>query len=666
MLALHKPPKIFIQLAYIISALHLSAALFGFKPFYSGLWNVEPIMMAVYVFSTLSAAWIVWGLARGWVSFQWRAHTLSWLWVAWLGWQLIATLCADSPWRSWFGPPEQSEGLSWYVCISVMMLHWSALWNQQRFRRFMLGYAAGFMLLLSLSCFITDVRHPLLPFPWSQYLVFMLGWVWIAYAASGGKFTFKHSLIFVLGLIWVCYASSNKSGSVLLTYAALISCVASYSRTYGLRHFRTVSNTWRVLCALALLLPLSWFVLSQFPAHLPSSFTANKDDSMPTRVIFNQISLNLLEHEPLRMLRGNGWGRYVDDSFRYGLVDDIHIYENGQFSPNWMLILGYNYHSHNMATETVLSLGLIGLLLWLLLPMVAIRTLPADRFWYTAPMVTAMTVLGYVWFPVPQCAPYQALCWLALLSACTAQEKSITLSSQKMGALMALVCVMLAWSAYQQREAMHYSNYVKQAYRQPNLLPLSTEYLLEDAKRGGDRFRISLINYGIELTRNQELAGDAHIQLYDNFLLAARTLAASPSIGARNSTLDLYGYNVLLTRLVDPKFNALLYSIGQYYPGSILHATRVAPLREDIVAPYFITQYDIKTDPDHSRLMPLISEILGITPVHRTALWLGGSSLIAKKEFRDAGREMMQAALDLHAERVYPISNKEIENFKKK
>ena len=665
----------FFILGRALATALFSIALFGFPQFHLGYWNAEPISLAMFSISAVTACWLAAGIYFRFFSFPFpRGNSLVYLWCAWLVWQAVCTAFSPSPWRSWFGPPEQGEGLAWYLCASVFMLQLSVLWSSEHFRRYLFTYSFALMLILATLHFISDEQNnllagfiflrisaayfaELLPFVWPDYLGYMAGWWWVALMLTYRGLRLRLLLVLGICTFFILFASSNQVACVLVGYAMLITLTIRLIHACGLLHFTHISRTWRNLVVLAMCLPLLWLFASPW---ITAGYSPEQSRSIPTRILINHITLAAIAEEPSHLLLGKGWGQFADDFFKSAMVRDIRVYDDGRHNPNWVMIRGYNYHTHNMSGETLLALGLVGFLLWLFMPIIAARKMPDAFFWAVSPMLVAVTVLQHFWFPLPQTMPLQALCWFLLMRMAFKSPPPTTNHQPLIAASCLALATALIWSASAQYQTICYDMQMADPFGERYGTAVTQRFMEEDIKRGGDRLRTFFISTSKRMAKNQQNIEAKHITLYRMYLGAAANMARSPSIGAYNGQAVLYGYNMLLTSLRTPEFDEFQQPLSQDYPDIARRHTARAPDREDVIAPFLRALYDSKQDRNHKRLMQMVGELLAVHPMHRSALWLGGKVLSEQEEFKLQGREMMRIALQLGADRVFLIKKSEI------
>lgn len=672
-------PLLFRLTGYVLVTIAFSLSAFGFTYFRVSNWNAETISLALNLLTAISLLWIAGGLLMGYLKSYWvRGHALMLLWLCFVAWQLLPTLASTLPLRSWLGPPEQGEGMTWYISVSTFMLMFSALWRWQKFMSFLIHYTLCLITALAFIHFVTDDQNNLLqlyvfplfsrqfmydwlPFVWPDYLGYMIAWWWIAAQFILKKPSRSLQALHLVIILFVLVASSNRIAMILIGSAVLISMLVRSLHHFGLPLFARIYRPWRQMTLAVLLLPLAWLLISAW-SGFEVKYGNKFYQSIPTRVILNHVALTAIAEEPSRLILGKGWGQFQDDFFKHALVRGIRVYTNGYHFPNWHLIRGYNYHTHNMAAETLLALGLVGFLLWLAMPIVAAGRLPDRYFWRVMPVFVGVTVLQHFWFAVPQTVPFQALSWFVLMRKIRfPNTRRIAIAKAPIITLALIFAALLMLSAKIQYQTVQYNMRLADPFGKfSDGSMVTTDYMKTDIARGGSHLRAQFINYTKRLALNYERVTPDHIELYMRYIEASKAMSDTPTIGAYNAAALLYGYNVALSGLHHPIYLPIKQEAAENYPHYALLHTKRAPKREDIIAPLLYALYNMKDDPEHERALELAQQLLEVNPSHRSALWVAGKIMAQKKGYEQQGLEMMRAALAMGADRIYLITNAEI------
>lgn len=662
----------------LLVAVQFFMFIFGLPPFQTGFWyQTEPTLVAIFSFATLNAAWLYYGYLKHYLVIE--KPGAPWICLLlWIGWQLITLPFADSGWRGWFGPAEIGEGSGWYVSVFLCVLVMHALWPNPRYQKIILLSAASAMLMETLlhALNYSDPYDIMLwrPARWPDYLAFSVAYFWVAMAASEHL---KRPIVLCCMVILtylVLLIATNLTGTILLAGAMLVTTGVQYPRfSEKLKLFLQPHIRWRKFALIGCVLPILWIGFSAIEPYFSLAKSDNvvgtlgdNDDSMGARVMLNRIALKTLSEEPSRLLTGSGWGNFINDSYKYALVDGVYAYSHGKRKSNSGSVTGYAFHSHDEPLEVLLALGIPGLLLWFAFPVVVLRRLPDRLFWDTAPMVVAIVCLYYFWFLLPQVMAFEALALCALCA--TVQPEIIPEKKSRMVPVMvslAAITGIMTFSTTSQYAAMQYGDDVHFIPRQEHASPHLADWLEEDISRAGDRLRVGAEDFelwGWEV-HNNKVMGNYDKGWHSNFITAARSMVDRPSVGVRNRMLLLWIQYKLLLDYGDKEHAVLRTEATQGIADSIMLLTRLAPEREDIAAP-FLMNLSAYTKGDLADYVEILVNILKIYPEHRSALWLLGHIYLGEPSYAEEGTRMIRHALDLGVDRVYPVTDEEIQYWR--
>jgi hypothetical protein len=668
-------PRCYQHLGLLLLLTQFFLFVFGLPPFQGGIWlQTEPILLCLFILASLTCLWLIAGIHKQWLGME-QPHPLWLILLAWVGWQLLATLAAPLPWQSWFGPPQQGEGAAWYISMLLTCMLAYPLWQVASYRRVILGAACCALLLeCALHLFNPLEIDKWKPGRWASYLAFPMGYLWIAVmiglnTASGVVYCVMISLGYI-----ALYTSWNRSAILILACSMTVSTLlVILRRQRTLRRLFHPGKAWRIIAIVICFLPLVWVVYgTELASHTARKddlsavrILAEKSDAIGARVTLNQATLSIVQHEPEQLLIGTGWGRFSDNVFKYVLVDGVHIYRDGKYKPNWNMINGIAFHSHSQPMEALLALGLPGMLLWFAIPGFALWYLPQRYFWHVTPMLVGLVALGCLWFDIAQVIPYHALALAAIISACVGSRPTSREKLAWVVPVLAGTALVLGWTAWQQYGAIHYGSELSHAMGEAPVEDYPVAWLVDDLRRGGKRLQISAMYYG-ELAAQKMREGKidaATIAWYKNFLDAAHIMAASSTPDARNTWPELWLEYKLLMELTDPAFANLRREATASLEESVLHVTKAAPLRDDLATPFLLNLEEF-THNDAVRQVDILSRILTIAPNHRGALWVLGHIFIRTKGYEEVGHDMIQHAVALRVEDIYPITDKELAAFK--
>lgn len=666
-------PRLFRYIGLALLLAQFFLFVFGLPPFKTGIWTqTEPVMAALFAFAALNAFWLGTGLLRKWLELQpspplWRCL------LAFVAWQALATAMASSPWHSWFGPPQLGEGAGWWLSLLLLTGILLPLWQEEKTRRILLAGAVASVTVQALLCLLypasssnTSYVNSWAPAPWTSYLGFVAGYIWVALVAAGVVVTRGRFLLLLAGTALLLLVSHNKSSWVLLGPALLASAfLPRLQDTFPFLRLRL----WKYAAMAGCLLPALWIAYSAampLPVIDPVDPNAPYDrcgGALTSRIILNRIAISTMSHEPERWLMGDGWGGFADSAFKYMMVKDVHAFRDGMHQPNCFMIDGISLHSHSQPLEVLMALGLPGLCLWFALQMMLVYCLPERLFWRCAPACVALTALNFLWFQLPQGIAFHALFLAALLAACPPRPpRPGRISAASAGAICLYLGLAAAASAWQQWRATAYGEFLNYALLEPPS-PQMEQWLPQDFSAGGERWQSHALFFTLIAAEKerQDKSGPGDADWMSLFLDSAREAAQSPRMGASVSSAELWLYYELATRFKDARYDELRQKIAPHMEDAILSITRKAPLREDYTALYLVQVNTYYKSAD--KRAEFLEKMLSIAPNHRGALWVLGHLLLATPGREDEGIALLRKAARLGVQDVFPVTDKDLKPF---
>lgn len=653
--------------------LQIALFIFGLPPFHVGIWlQTEPHMVTMFSLAALDSIWLLYGVMRG----KLRITSMPPLWyalIAWILWQIVPTVMAEAPHRSWFGPVEMGEGMGWHLAGFIITVKAIPLWRVRFLRHIIVIWAAFIISTETVLHLLFNSRQNVyipgvwIPAQWADYLGFMVAYFWImVFAGDYARRPIVYAMLIIFSVI-VVYSSHNDTALFLVPLAAFVSAAMRLLEHFNITiSFLQPNKLMRTLAMLACVLPFSWVVFSiqyEAPVFDPNQDEnrfnlANKNSALGSRIGLIQVGASALKHEPSRWLYGSGWGDYNETIFKYALVDGVHQYYKGTRQPNWLFVDGNAYHTHCAPFEALLALGLPGLILFFAIPFIFIWTVPGRLFWGMVPMMVAFYIMSFMWFQLPQCVPMLAVMMAALCVVCSKKggdEESRAPSAKALIALTTCVIVMIL-SAQEQYKGMIWGDRVFRGTSLSKAEEFPLNYMLTDLYRGGDRTRVAAMGFALRLDGAR---GDIDMRQHDwytRFMDVAEQMTVSPTVGPRGKHLRLWLQYKLLLNLGYPIFQELGDRAVRDMHQTVLSVVKAAPLRDDVASFYFLN-LPILTDDNKDLQIRLLRDILEITPNHRSALWLLGHLLKDKPEHKEAAMAMIYKAVEHHVETVYPITD---------
>lgn len=668
--------------------LHLLLFVACLPPFQAGTWfQTEPAMVAMFALGALDAAWIALGISKNWLSMEQPIHPLLYGLLAYAAWQFITMAFAGNPLRSWMGIPQTGEGSAWQVMLLLAVALAMPLWQENSYKKIILSIAAFSLCAMTwlhfnprLLCPLYDnyiESDPSTPANWPDYLPLIAGWLWIAYAAAPGIRTPQRHLWMMVLFTAAMVVGENTAAKIMLrplfigaNTIILLRLLFTRTRCKSLRvahlfsHCFQVGKIWKILAVIGIFLPLAWLVISRQPELYTCKRTTSAENALAARAIFNQAAIATIAHEPSRLLVGNGWGNFSDDMLKYGMVDGLTSFVNGEFSPNSLWLYKNTFHPHSQPIAVLVSQGVTGFILFMALPVLAFWPLRGSLFWWCVPVLIGINATGFMWFTLPQVMPFQALAFAALCAGRPARNHAIMPFPKWVLAASAVCVLLLSASCWQQLRIIAYGERLAHILGEDPNQEGITGWLAEDINSGGDRLIEAAEHYAARITTrvNEGVATGRDRDWYRNFLEIAHSAAMSPDAGARLAKLDV-DLSMLPFRLVQ---NSPLDDLKPEIKGNLLDSmvniSAKAPLREDLIAS-FLMSLDGFTNGDNSKQRDILEHILNAAPNHRSALWLLGTLDEASPQTRQQGFEMKKRAAKLGVQRVYPITREELSPY---
>jgi hypothetical protein len=645
MFSLSTSPVFFQRIGLLLLTAQFSLFVFALPPFHTGVWvQTEPVVLALYGFAALTGLWLALGAAKKWLIAQ-PANALWNGMLLWTLWQLVATLFASSPYRSWFGPPQTGEGAAWHVAALLNFMLATALWQELRWRRMLLWVASGNIVILSLLYTLDQpdiARHHLLdswtPVQYPAHLAFYVGYVWIAATSTLVTKNWRTKIASVLAMVIVLWVSKNQSAQILLG-GGLVVCMLGFApKAYFRDYF------YRFMLSAGCILPLMWVIFSVWMGQHPLLY--DKDSALGSRIVLNQVAVATMMKEPSRWLVGDGWGGFADAIFNNILVNGIEVYQHGTRLPNCSMVDGGAYHSHSQPLEALMSSGILGLLLWLAIPLLALRSMSGHHLRLAGPMLVGLNALGFFWFQIAECVPFQML---ALASIAQSSSKR----SHRRWPAMVLVAasLVMAFSAMQQASVLQYTKRMEDMVSGDSQSQVAMDWLINDARNGSDRLRsvapvfmAKFINSPSGVQQTNGIA--AFMNLTSNIMNLTSSLAQHPSVSPQVTYLELLLPHYLLAESEKKPLlpNALL-DIHQTIPEAALHVARKSPLRDDLASPLLDNIDSYFKTPEAQ--IDFLKQLLAIAPNHRGALWVLGH--------KTNDEAMIERAKALGVAKVFPV-----------
>lgn len=428
------------RLGLAIIAFGCAAALlipfFALPPFSSGVWiQSEPVTAALHAVAGLVSLGLALALVGGLRAAHAAVrHPFVLLPGALAVWSLAMTPAIEVPLLSWFGTPEQGEGIAWYFDLAVLTAGALTLQRYTSLRRGLawtaLAAVTGLAGLVAASRLMgMPAQWPWAPFWFYDYLAFY--GLYLAVILFSG--------LRPRGIAWHCAVIGFAIAVVLLSgnraavAAAFIVAPASWVLLWLLK--RRVREARLVIAAMVLILPVA---ITPVIVYIGSHTSIR---SVRSRMMHLEVADRAVAAQPRLLLTGDGWGHHGDRAINYLPTDVIDFlgYRGGQ--ADWDAVRRQvHFHSHHLLAEAGLSAGLVGLVLAAAI-LVAIPLYCRARDLRTAgPVAAALATLFSFWFQLPGSVPFMALAMASIAKPARTRRLG-NRSARVIAAIIALLAI---------------------------------------------------------------------------------------------------------------------------------------------------------------------------------------------------------------------------------
>jgi hypothetical protein len=539
---------------------------------------------------------------------------------------------------TWYGLPDSGQGILSLIGFTFMLFGFKRLIDEGYSRFLWINTTAAILMIGGFTLFGNIWGHGTPFADWSPY-VFS---AFMAFMAIG-----------LLALSLTCESQNYRlSGIVLSGIIILLSMNKTAIMSLGVLlvifESKTISNyiqklgrvIYTLIVALCPLIILASMILFSGPAQFPTLWSRVR--------IIQMVGLEMLEH-PSRLLVGYGWGSYTDTFLANMTRVGEAMYQQGVWNPTWDGLSHINSHSHHQVTEALLSTGIFGALIVLILPALAVYVSDRDKlpFAFIVFFLYAATSSG--WFEIPATLPFIALSYSVFWPKNPLWNKAVSSSFLlplcTLGAVLCIVggarCFNVA-IAYPGPSSLISANYGV-------VLPFTCDRAIEAAGPGSAQLARHL----------QTLIEEAHYSGYRNgevtkeiseLVCAAKTIK-QPNISLMIPLLTLTNDLAKVESFREVK--SLRQELLPQWRSKLEAVLTRAPYRTDLLVPYF--RWQMRRGKS-AEIWDWCNQILSRNPRDPIALWFKG--LILKKNPDDLrkGYAFLKRSLDAGVSRVIPIA----------
>lgn len=442
------------------------AFVFGLPWFDDGLWpQVEGPAFAIHLVSALLA--LVTGVQLAVKNERYMKAATSPVVISLFVFAVISALLSPfsgEPARSLQGTLKHGIGVLWHFEMALATLAATALWQHLALRRLIIGTSllAAVLVVAAYAFPQNPLGTPLSFAEWSGMLTLAVGGATViagvrseAGVGSGRALSLVGAgMLLAIAGYWV---SENRA---VLLCLAVVGCFVVAARLPGfkvvlakpkLRASAVVFVAVAISVSIYMAGPLiERAVLSDGTPRIPSVLSDAKidhvtiqDGSLGTiwsRSYLVRVQIGDLLQNPKRLLLGEGFGSFATAYEHYARAVPGRHFPSALPTSSvayWDAHGSANFHSHNMLTETLASVGVVGAAAWL-----AVFALMAYSSVSAAAAALGIVVVGSFWFPLNHMIGSLALISAATVSVRPVGHKAST-AVASMGSLIAVLCVSL-------------------------------------------------------------------------------------------------------------------------------------------------------------------------------------------------------------------------------
>lgn len=663
--------KFSLALSFLAAAVAMAGPLFALPIFHTGIYyQSEPVILALNLVSTLACIALLLELGSrrpgplGIPPACLVALAISLLTIIFSGFH-------DYWLRSWTGSPEFGDGGASYLWIAVFLAIGYRMYHVPVLRRAVLGLLVGLPLCVALLQLYSQRSVAFEYFGFSDYLALYPFTIWLVLLSSWANLSSLYKVIFftlsALVTLFLVTLSASSASSLALMAGLLVLMLGFVlqrltDRPIGLK---LVLGT---IVSLTLGAGVCVYLLGTVVNPEAIRFESLPLQTLWSRYQLYQVALQALSESESGWLTGLGWGSFRDALVTFGMgLKGVHYQVvDGILVVNWPALDRAVGHSHNVFLEALLSLGIMGpILLVLLLFSLFLGVSPPRRYLLLALLVGQVSILS-LWFVLPMLVAYTSIAiGLFLASEAAGQEDKWFLEVQLDKApkisriVLVLMIFVLSATTLQSVVAADYGNKLLSRNGIEVLVRKPTAYT-----RDG---HVHISGFGEEREgRALQLVAHSLVSSSDNI----------SSMAEKNASEELLSRLSGLTVIVDPGSNRaltpyLLYSrlyvrylisadgrflstgtnineFMSYWPDDLLAFAEAGSTREELVISYLMRLYSDGNQESIISFCALLADM--VTASAGCDLFVGMVKVNQSKSIVE-GRGLIQRSIDLGVER---------------
>lgn len=591
-------------------------------PFYIGLWvDSESVLLFGHaLFSLIGIGLLGYGLTCS----NFFVSSLSQLFISIAIFSLVVTLWAENKILHHIGVPMLGEGTVFFTGLSILSLvHDNIDLRSYKFFRYSAIFAATIALLLVI------LNHPQngfgsntewLPYVFSAFLAPIAIGIFSFYYASKGV---EHKFLILLCMLLVIFSFNKTLWAFLPVILGVWYVLKNHSKFYRATFCMLVPIG---VIAANVILPIFIRALS----------------TLESRRLTLMVYIKTWIDDPLSLLYGHGWGSYFNHLTKNLTQIPVNFFENGNWQPSWDGIDRIDFHGMHQGAESMFSLGILGLFLYILLiiyPILKARQNHIYAFFFSC----CYAALSSTWFTLICVWPFLILGFSEF-----AIKKIITDRKKRLTIIWIIIC--LALSAHAALTVFNTA-----ALYPTNKSSIFYKFTCTECMPSKQELK-QLYNYkGFHLS--QYLLGLLQRQnLLEDRVIDAETYNIIEIYNVKTSPLNL---DIAMLHLLKYQTKCSLEN-QELYSQIIRAIIAKAPKRSDLLESYVNYLLECRKFEEAERL---INKVLEYAPDDAFGVWYKGVYLVELKQ-ADLGLKLMKQALELKADNFLKIPEEIIQKVK--
>lgn len=638
--------------------LSLSLFIFTYPPITFGLWPQSELvfigLLAICLSMGCALAILMWSQPQRLINIFYHPLVLCVLAISIVS--ILFSFTNEFPRRSWFGAPELGEGALWYVALAVLTMSLLLLKNRPIFRKVISVYALVSALFVTLLSLKGDNIGLWRPYFFTDYLAFYGLFLFpiLVYSLELKKMKW---LLLAYGLASIpIIFSGNHSAEPLVLLLPIVMAV-----TYYLRNAKSIK--W--LCVAAVVIaPIAIVLLVYAMGYFfpPGSKLAMITHSIWSRYQLIQTAFQSFQHDSIMpILFGHGWGAFTDIAATYIPVQETKLYmltSSGTDKAYWDSLSRADFHSHAQVIEAFVSIGMIGTVFILLLPVSVVMSAPKQKLPIALSIALGFVAVSAMWFQFAITLPFMALGFVSIVKMVPKSHALINgLKHHQAGAALAglglLFCIsFLSFGTVESYLLAKHSNKFATPEKSKIAANMQCGDELGDMAYGGQRLAIvnHEVNYFLIHNQEEKYPEDWYDRL--DWLRCAVDRYLANGAGARFKIIDLLGRaewaNAKRKEKELPQVQKLLNEWEEHLDNFLAKS----PSRSDLAAPYVVWRL---SENQEEIAYAFAKKLYLRNTEDPVALWFIGLYELKAQDKARFGLEKMRAALERGIQNIIPI-----------